>query len=192
MRAATVKELGRNDDAGRADAAQRPSSVETLVAEIKSRLGEEWPPRVYRERVLSLRTRSHVLPAAKARNVHVEVLHTLLGIELKVGRRRISCPDLTTARYLSVFARAGVGNVAVPYDITKISRVADELESAWQRMLLLVEHLTEARGPAFRSRVRSAAVREARREIVEAGAGTPVPQFNQNTRQRPRRIPEGD
>ena len=81
-----------------------------------------------------------------------------------------------------------VAEVAVPYDITKISRLADELESAWQRMLLLAEHLTEGRAAALRSRVRAAVVREARREVEEAGAGSAVPQFNQNTRQRPRRI----
>jgi hypothetical protein len=76
----------------------------------------------------------------------------------------------------------------VPYDITKISSLADELESAWQRMLLLAEHLAEGRAPAYRTRVRAAAAKEARREIEEAGAGTPVPQFRQTTRQRPRSI----
>jgi hypothetical protein len=170
--------------------AARPASVESLVSEVRERAREEWPPRIYRERVLSMRTRSHAIPTAvKTKNAGgVEILHTLLGIELKVGRRRISCPDLATARYLSVFARAGVAEVAVPYDITKISRLADELESTWQRMLLLADDVTRGRAETVRSRVRSAVVREARREIEEAGAGTPVPQFNQNTRQRPRRI----
>src|SRR5919198_2298480 len=197
MRAATATESdaglsaeGAGVESGaRADSRDRarPASVESLVAEIKNQLGEEWPGRIYSERGLAMRTRSHAVPPA-ARGAPVEVLHTLLGVELKVGRRRISCPDLATARYLSVFARAGVAEVAVPYDITKISRVADDLESAWQRMLLLAEHLTEGRAAALRSRVRAAVVREARREVEEAGAGSAVPQFNQNTRQRPRRI----
>ena len=173
-------------DAGAA-AAPRPGSAEALVIEVRERLGEEWPPRVYRERILPLRTRAHAVPAA-VRNAPVEVQHTLLGIELKVGRRRVSCPDYATARYLSVFARAGVARVAVPYDITKISRLADDLESAWQRTLLLADHLTEGRAATFRARVRSAALREVRREIEEAGAGAAVPSFNQNTRQRPPRI----
>ena len=173
-------------DAGAA-AAPRPGTVEALVAEIRERLGEEWPPRVYRERILTTRTRAHPVPAA-ARNAAVEVQHTLLGIELKVGRRRVSCPDLATARYLSVFARAGVTRVAVPYDITKISRLADELESAWHRLLLLAEHETRGRAATFRTRVRTAALKEVRREIEEAGAGATVPAFNQNTRQRPQRI----
>jgi hypothetical protein len=168
----------------REGAAPRPGSVEAAVAGLREALGEDWPPRLYRERILATRTRSHKVPPA-AKGAAVEVQHTLLGIELKVGRRRLSCPDLATARYLSVFARAGVSEVAVPYDITKISRLADELESAWQRMLLLADHHAGGRAGTFRARLRTAALREVRREIEEAGAGTAVPAFNQNTRQRP-------
>ena len=182
--AAGTQAAGLETEAG--GAKQRPATADAIVSEIRERLREEWLPQVYRERILPMRTRSHAVPAAGG-GARVEVQHTLLGIELKVGRRRVSCPDLSTARYLSVFARVGVSAVAVPYDITKISHAADELESAWQRMMLLTDHLTEGRSPSYRSRVRSAAVREARREIEEAGAGTAVPQFNQNTRQRPRR-----
>ena len=190
MRAATATEQSANGSEAVASKGPRPASVESLVAQVRERAREDWPPRIYRERVLAMRTRSHTVPvpAKKARDAGVEILHTLLGIELKVGRRRISCPDLATARYLSVFARAGVAEVAVPYDITKISRLADELESAWQRMLLLADDASRGRAGAFRSRVRSAVVKEVRREIEEAGAGTAIPQFNQNTRQRPQRI----
>jgi hypothetical protein len=187
MRAATETAHAADPKGARADAAPRANSVEGMVAGLKDGLGEDWPPRLYRERILTTRTRSHKVPAA-ARGAAVEVQHTLLGIELKVGRRRVSCPDLATARYLSFFARAGVSEVAVPYDITKISRLADELESAWQRLLLLAEHETRGRAETFRARVRAAALKEVRREIGEAGAGSAVPQFNQNTRQRPERI----
>jgi hypothetical protein len=188
MRAATVKEPSANADGDKAARTEaRPASIESLVSEVRERMRDDWPPAIYRERVLAMRTRSHAVPAA-SRNASVEVQHTLLGIELKVGRRRVSCPDFATARYLSVFARAGVSEVAVPYDITKISSLADELESAWQRMLLLSDHLTESRAVTFRTRVRTAVVKEARREIEEAGAGAAVPQFRQTTRQRPQRI----
>jgi hypothetical protein len=188
MRAATVKEPSADRDAEEpAKTDSRPASVESLVSEVKERMRGDWPPAIYRERVLAMRTRSHAVPAA-ARNARVEVQHTLLGIELKVGRRRVSCPDFATARYLSVFARAGVSEVAVPYDITKISSLADELESSWQRMLLLADHLAEGRAGTFRTRVRTAVAKEAKREIEEAGAGTAVPQFRQTTRQRPQRI----
>ena len=153
------------------------------VAEIKEALDEMWMPRIYRERILRLRTRAHHLDMP-ARVKTVEVQHTLLGVELKTGRRRVLCPDLATARYLAVFARAGCSRIAVPYDITQISRLADELESSWHRMLLLIEKAGSERSAAFGSRLRALLVGEVRAEITEAGAGTPVPQFNQSTKQR--------
>lgn len=161
----------------------RPPSIAQAVEEIKARLGEMWLPRIYRERILPMRTRSHQLHVATKKE-DVDIQHTLLGVELKIGRHRIACPDLATARYLAVFARAGSRDVAVPYDISRISSLADELESSWHRMLLLVEHVAAAREPTFRSRLRNLLITEARREITEAGAGTAIPQFNQNTKQR--------
>jgi hypothetical protein len=161
------------------------STARQLVEEIKASLGELWLPRVYRERILPMRTRSHHLNLSSKRAAAVEVQHTLLGVELKVGRHRMACPDLATARYLAVFARAGCPDVAVPYDISRISHLADELESSWHRMLLLIGHVAEGRDDAYRSRLRNLLVGEVRREIAEAGAGTAIPQFNQNTKQRP-------
>jgi hypothetical protein len=166
-----------------------PDSLEALAEQIKETLAEAWLPRYYRERILPLRTRAHQLQAAASiRPEQVNVQHTLLGVELKIGRRRITCPDLATARYLATFARTGCPEVAVPYDISRISLLADELESGWQRMLLLVEHLAAARHQSYRTRLRNALIAEARREITEAGAGTLIPQFNQNTKQRPRGV----
>ncbi|HVF87422.1 MAG TPA: hypothetical protein VM866_07520 [Pyrinomonadaceae bacterium] len=187
MKLAEGTASGEESSAEAVEPKNRPSSVEAVLSEIKNTLGEAWPPQIYRQRVLPMRTRSHRLAAAK-RNASVEILHTLLGIELKVGRRRIACPDLATARYLAVFAHIGCTEVAVPYDITQISRLADDLESAWHRMLLLSEHSSEGRKPAIVSKVRTKIIAEARREIEQAGAGTPVPQFNQNTKQRQRRL----
>ena len=94
------------------------------------------------------------------------------------------CPDLATARYLGVWARAGCADVAVPYDITKVSHLADELESAWHRMLLLIEHDARSASASLRSRVRRRLIAEIQREIKEAGAGRAIPEFNQNTKQR--------
>ena len=113
-------------------------------------------------------------------------MHTLLGIELKLGRRRILCPDLATARYLRVFATIGVALVAVPYDITQVSRAADELESAWHRTVLLAEHAAAGRSDRTRARVRSRLVARTRAEITALGAGAERPTFVQNTRQRRR------
>jgi hypothetical protein len=77
--------------------------------------------------------------------------------------------------------------VAVPYDITKISQLADRLERGFERALLVAEARAADRPPTFRARLRRFIVEEVRREIEEAGAGEAVPQFNQDTRQRPRR-----
>jgi hypothetical protein len=73
----------------------------------------------------------------------------LLGVELKIGRRRVMCPDLATARYLSVFARTGNADFALPYDISQLSRLADALEFAWHRMLLLIDNVAENRSASF-------------------------------------------
>lgn len=156
---------------------------EDYVQRIQEQLGETWLPRIYRERVRKLRTRSYHFekPSASAR---VTIQHTLLGVELKVGRRRLLCPDLATARYLSVFARIGNGDVAVPYDITKISQLADELESSWYRMLLLVEQEARAETARFKARLRGLLLAKIRAEVDAAGAGTRVPEFRQSTKQR--------
>lgn len=173
---------------GKRAVARRPSAEE-IVARVRTEMGGEWLPEIYRERVMKTRTRSHKVLAA-AKGAGVEVQHTLLGVELKVGRRRMSCPDFATARYLAVFARAGCSETAVPYDITRISRLADELESSWQRMLLLAGHFAEGRGRSFESRVRGLVVAGVRAELEEAGAGAPVPQFRQDTRQGLYRAPK--
>ncbi len=151
--------------------------------QIKTALGDSWLPHVYSERVLKSRTRAYEFPPLPG-NVTVEIHHTLLGIELKAGRRRMLCPDLATARYLSVFARAGCGRVAIPYDITHISLVADELESSWHRMLLVSDEISSPSSNAFRARVRRQIIAKVRDEIMEAGAGPRVPRFKQSTKQR--------
>ena len=156
---------------------------EDLVAEIAKLMGEQLIATIYRERIRPLRTRSYQLNAP-IKAVPVEILHTLLGIELKIAKRRLLCPDLATARYLAVFARLGVTVVAIPYDITQISQLADQLESSWYRMLTLSEHLTTERSSRLRARVFNALINDQREQIVELGAGPAVPQFIQNTKQR--------
>jgi len=160
-----------------------PLTVTQVLGEIKASLGAEWIPRIYQEEILSGRTRRYGLNApAEAREV--EIIHTLLGIELKVGRRRLLLPDLATARYLSVFARLGAGSIAVPYDITKVSSIADRLESSLQRTVLLLEHLTKGRSQRFHSIVRSRLLSDIRASLSALGAGEPFPTFDTSTRQR--------
>jgi hypothetical protein len=158
-------------------------SLESHAQLIQEKLGESWLPRIYRERILKLRTRSYHFESVKP-SARVDIQHTLLGVELKVGRRRLLCPDLATARYLSVFARLACKDVAVPYDITKISHLADELESSWYRMFLLVEQEARAESPRFRARLRGLLIAKISEAIEEAGAGTRIPEFRQTTKQR--------
>jgi hypothetical protein len=158
-------------------------TVEDCVQQIRERLGDAWLPQIYRERVRKLRTRSYHFESAGAPK-RILIQHTLLGVELKVGRKRLLCPDLATARYLSVFARLGCQDVALPYDITKISQLADELESSWYRMLLLVDQEGKAKSASFRSRVRGSLVANIRAEIAAAGAGTRIPEFKQSTKRQ--------
>ena len=151
-------------------------TAESYAEQIREKLGETWLPRIYRERIRRLRTRSYHFEAANPK-ARIVIQHTLLGVEVKIGRRRLLCPDLATARYLSVFARVGCSDVAVPYDITKISHLADELESSWYRMLLLVEQEAAKETPRFRNRLRGLLIAQVREEIAAAGAGTLMPEF---------------
>jgi len=158
------------------------NGIEDFVKRIESALGAAWLPRIYRERILKMRTRPYRFPSL-AKNAQPAIHHTLLGIELKVGRHRMLCPDLATARYLAVFARTSARAVAIPYDITKVSAVADELESSWHRMLLLADDLTGSSRAAFRTRLRRQLIGKVGDEITKAGAGKDLPDFKEITRQ---------
>lgn len=169
--------------ADRLSKSARAVKAEDVAEEIMRQLGVQTPAAIYQDKILTQRTRQYEL-RAPAKSSNVEVLHTLLGIELKIANRRLLCPDLATARYLSVFARLGCDVIAVPYDITQISRLADELESSWQRMMLLVEHFTVDRSERLRAVVRRRLLEKSREAIAELGAGAKFPKFNQQTRQR--------
>ena len=133
---------------------------------------DEWFPELYRQRVRSQRTRRCVIDVAAKLN-DPQIQHTLLGIELKVGRKRFSCPDLPTARYIRVFAKIGCKEFAIPYNITKISEIADELESSLERVLLLTE-----RDPSKTNKT----LRLIRSEIASMGSGDDVPVFTKTVK----------
>lgn len=154
------------------------------IDDIEQSLGDEWVPRIYSARVRSQRTRAYGFEGISARGT-VSIMHTLLGVELKVGRRRFACPDLATARYLRVFARIGCRNFAVPYDITKISALADELELGWQKALLLCDEAARRDGDDA-VRLKGALIRRIRKDIDEIGPGATSPEFRNDTRQRRR------
>ncbi|HKV41032.1 MAG TPA: hypothetical protein VJX67_17630 [Blastocatellia bacterium] len=163
----------------------RPETAQSIAEQVYRRLGDSSIDAIYRDRILAGRTRSYDLnAAARGPRIEVEIIHTLLGIELRIGNRRLICPDLSTARYLSVFARMGCDSVAVPYDITRMSMLADELESSWQQMSLLVDHLAEGRSERLRSMVRRKLTGDLRIRIGQLGAGAKFPQFEPPRRRK--------
>jgi hypothetical protein len=183
-----MKSVSRNIESVDDHRSRRVRAVraEDIALEVNHQLGDFALAALYRDKIRPLRTRQYELHAP-SRKASIEVLHTLLGIELKVGNRRLLCPDLATARYLAAFARLGCDAIAIPYDITQISWIADELESSWHRMMLLIEHLTEGRSSRLRAMVRKRLIDEARSQINSLGSGERFPQFNQPARRRPRR-----
>jgi hypothetical protein len=157
--------------------------VMDVVEDIHDKLGDSWLPAIYRDKIRSQRTRAHQLDI-QPKEQRPEILHTLLGIELKVGKRRFACPDLATARYLRVFARIGCREFAVPYDITRISSAADELETSWHQMLLLLDRTVEGKSTSAAGRLRSSLIKGVREELDEIGPGDLMPAFRQSTKQR--------
>ncbi len=83
---------------------------------------------IYRREVLSQRTRVVQLLGRKC---EPQLMYTFLGFELKLSRKRITCPDMVTARYLMLFSEIGMGSVAIPYDPTETARLLPELEGAF-------------------------------------------------------------
>ena len=146
-------------------------------------MGEAWLPLIYRDKIRPQRTRSIKLDIP-ARENQASIQYTLLGIELKVGKKRFACPDLSTARYFRVFARLGIKEFAVIYDITKIPAAADELENSWQLLLVMHEEYFKGRPDAARARGRTTLLTAIRNEVLQIGSGEAMPLFDQMTRQR--------
>ncbi len=144
------------------------------LEEILDKLGDQSIAAIYRHRVRTQRTRRNLLPTA-TRPVNIEIMHTLLGIELKIGRQRLLCPDLSTARYLATFARLGVSELAIPYDITRIAHLADDLESAWHRMIMLAEEAVNPWNQRTFARLRRRLIENQREAVLLAGSGPLAP-----------------
>jgi hypothetical protein len=153
------------------------------LQQLRSEVGEDWIPEIYSETIRPMRTRALRLDIPEREN-EPTIHETLLGIELKVGRRRIACPDASTARYLQVFSRLGCREVAVPYDITALPSIADRLGIAWAAVNDALLEYAQGVSPQAGGKFRSAAIRLMREEIQKAGAGDLMPLFNQSTKQR--------
>ena len=154
-----------------------------IIQQIRSNLSKDWISVIYEEQIRPMRTRSFKMEISERENAPA-ILHTLLGTELKVGRLRIHCPDLGTARYLLIFATLGCREIAVPYDITKVPAIADTLTTALDRIFEVFNTLTKKDSPQARGRMRSKLIRTLREEIKSIGAGEMMPLFNRSTKQR--------
>jgi hypothetical protein len=150
---------------------------------IRQEIGDDWIPDIYTESIRPLRTRSFEMEIAEREN-RPEIFETLLGMELKVGRRRFACPDMNTARLLKVFASLGCRKVAVPYDITVLGAMADRLEQGWSKTNQGIDKYSAGNSPQQRGRIRAALIRVIREEIKASGAGDLMPLFNRSTKQR--------
>ncbi|HEY6329000.1 MAG TPA: hypothetical protein VI756_06665, partial [Blastocatellia bacterium] len=76
----------------------RPPTSQAIIDEIRLLMVGRSIEAIYRNQVISNRTRSYRIGAVGG-NADISVIYTLLGFELKIGRRRLLCPDLATARY---------------------------------------------------------------------------------------------
>jgi len=155
-----------------------------IAADIAVALADDWLPVIYRDKIRAQRTRS-LKVEVPARENNAEIQYTLLGIELKSEKHRFACPDLATARYMRVFARFGCSDFAIPYDISKISATADELETSWQRTLLILGSLVQDKPARTAASLRTRLVKAIRTQIEAIGPGDAMPAFDRQTRQRP-------
>jgi hypothetical protein len=58
-------------------------------------------------------------------------MKTFLWYELQLGRKRITCPDLITARYLRIFAELGVRTIQIPYNPARTASILPDLEESF-------------------------------------------------------------
>ena len=112
-----------------------PVKHQSAIQEEIEKLG-----RTYGEEVLSGPTRVVSLPGRKC---EPRILNTFLGFELQVAQKRITCPDMSTARYLRIFAEVGMPSVRAPYDPSLTTGVLPQLEQYLKKIkdLLLEENL---------------------------------------------------
>lgn len=110
---------------------------------------------LYRDEILPARTRRvHLL----GRKCEPQIMETFLGYELRLGRKRVTCPDLTTARYLRVFGAIGLDSILIPYEPNRTAEIVPPLEDCF----------TELKQTASEPRKLRRMFRQLRRYLVEA------------------------
>jgi hypothetical protein len=58
-------------------------------------------------------------------------MKTFLGYEVQLGRKRVTCPDIQTARYLQIFGEIGLDSVLIPYEPNRTTELLPELEGVF-------------------------------------------------------------
>jgi hypothetical protein len=82
---------------------------------------------IYRQKVLPQTTRTIRLLGKKS---SAQIIHTLLGYEVRAAYKRIQCPDLVTAQYIRLFSEIGCHSIKLPYDPTLTAQLIPEFEAA--------------------------------------------------------------
>lgn len=119
--------------------------------------------KIYVEEVAGARNRSISLWGRKCQP---QIIYTLLGYEVKAGKKRITCPDTVTARYLSLFSEIGLDSVRLPYDPTVTARILPQLESIMESIKERIRTQEPDRSRA--QRILRAAYSAARRRVKQA------------------------
>jgi len=86
----------------------------------------------YRQKVLTKKTRAVSLPGRKN---SARILYTLLGYEVQVARKRMSCPDSVTARYIRLFSELGFSSIQIPCDPTVTAELIPGFETALETLV---------------------------------------------------------
>jgi len=82
--------------------------------------------KIYADKVVIERNRSISLWGRKCQP---QIIYTLLGYEVKAGKKRITCPDTVTARYLSLFSALALESVPLPSTLTVTASILPEPEA---------------------------------------------------------------
>jgi hypothetical protein len=72
-----------------------------------------------------------------------QIYKTFLGYEVIGARKRVLCPDLTTARYLRIFAEIGLKEIDLPYDVTYTRDVLPELERSYASLRRILDFFVD-------------------------------------------------
>jgi len=93
---------------------------------------------IYRQKVLPQTTRTIRLLGKKS---SAQIIHTLLGYEVRAAYKRIQCPDLVTARYVRLFSELGCHFIKLPYDPTLTAQLIPEFEARVENITKSVHEL---------------------------------------------------